>query len=341
MAAKIRFRGPLRYRIRSAALVAKCAAHVAARRAVKGPLCPAWTLPFELGTEILKRQLKAAFRMNIKQGREFLDSTQVFTPALAQVEMTEHSDGCIRGTWFVPRSGEQKLTMLYLHGGGFSLYPKAYANLIAMVTLVTGARTFALDYSLAPEHRFPTQVEDVLKTYRWLLEIGADAGSLLVAGDSAGGNLTLALLLSARDAGLPLPALAIALSPATDFQAEPGPIIAKENLDYLTPEMLIRWSHWYCDPKDHRNPLVSPIYADLRGLPPIYVQAGEAEILYASIRAFADQARKQGADVTLESWPGMNHVFQAFGYEAPQSADALKRIGEVVAAHLPNMERTR
>ncbi len=105
------------------------------------------------------------------------------------------------------------MTVLYFHGGGYSFYPQAYAHFIALITLAAKSRTFALDYRLSPEHRFPAQLEDALSAYRWLLEQGVDPARLIFAGDSAGGNLTLALLLAARESKLPLPALAIALSP--------------------------------------------------------------------------------------------------------------------------------
>jgi acetyl esterase/lipase len=156
----------------------------------------------------------------------------------------------------------------------------------------------------------------------------------VVAGDSAGANLTLALLLSLRDAGEPLPALAVALSPATDFTTGPETLSADQDADWITQEMALRWADWFCAPEERRNPLVSPVYADLRGLPPMYLQAGGAEILYASIRRFADAARRQGAEIVLDTWPEMNHDFQAFGDDVPQSAEAIRRIGGVIQTRL-------
>lgn len=342
MAARIHFRGPAKYRAKSASIVAQCIADVTARRAVKGPRSPGWNWHFEVGTAILKRQLLVAFNMaDVNDSRRFLDSVVVTSPALRQVEITPNVHvGVVQGSWFVPKYTPQAVTMLYLHGGGYSFNPKAYADLIAAVTVAANARTFALDYRLSPEYRFPAQLEDVLHAYRWLLEIGTDPGNLVIAGDSAGGNLTLALLLSLRDASLPLPALAIALSPATDFEADLPAIVANEEFDWISPRMLLKWRDWYCDPAERTNPLVSPIYADLSGLPPVYIQAGRAGILYDSIQAFADYARQQHADVTLESWAEMNHVFQAFGHDVPQSAEALQRIGEVIEMRVRGLKQT-
>jgi epsilon-lactone hydrolase len=155
---------------------------------------------------------------------------------------------------------------------------------------------------------------------------------LIVAGDSAGGNLALALLLAAREAKLPLPAFAVALSPPTDFEVEflETELSGKPTLDWIDKEMLERWASWFCDEADRPNPLVSPIRADLRGLPPIYIQAGRAEILYSSIQTFADRALEQGADVVLETWDDMPHDFQMFGSDSPQSAEAVERIGQMI-----------
>jgi acetyl esterase/lipase len=229
---------------------------------------------------------------------------------------------------------------LYLHGGGYSFYPKAYANLIALITLAAQSRTLALDYRLSPEYRFPAQLEDAVGAYRWLLDNGTDPNELVIGGDSAGGNLALALLLSARDLKLPLPKLAFALSPPTDleaaieFEGSSTSLVRNEAFDWIDRRMLFKWADWFCQPTQRRDPYVSPAYADLWGIPPIYIQAGRAEILHDSIAAFASRAKSQGADVVLDSWADMNHDFQMFGYQVPQSAEALRRLGEVINRHV-------
>jgi acetyl esterase/lipase len=158
----------------------------------------------------------------------------------------------------------------------------------------------------------------------------------VVAVSLKNGNLTLALLLAARAANLPPPALAIALSAPTDFETEH---IGEQSFDWIDRRALTLWADWFCDPAQRGDPLVSPLRADLRGLPPIYMQAGRAEILYDSIQAFAEHGKNQGADVTLESWDDMNHDFQMFGLDAPQSADALRRIGEVIDVRVRGREK--
>jgi acetyl esterase/lipase len=287
----------------------------------------------EVATQVAKRQTLAAFQMrDVKEARRYLDSTVISSPELSEVSITPVVQEKFRGSWFAGKnfSGknqEPPVSVLYFHGGGYSFYPQAYANFIALITLAAKSRTFALDYRLSPEHRFPAQLEDALHAYRWLLDTAAGPDRLIIAGDSAGGNLTLALLLAARESRLPLPALAVALSPPTDFDPDH---IGKVEFDWIEKPMLEQWSGWFCDTAERVNPLVSPIWADLRGLPPIYIQAGRAEILYASIQAFADRAQEQGADVVLETWEEMTHVFQMFGHDSPQSTEALSRIGQVI-----------
>jgi acetyl esterase/lipase len=286
---------------------------------------------------VLKRQTLAAFQMgDVKEARRYLDSVVISSPALSEVSITPVVQEKFRGSWFAGKNTEPRVSVLYFHGGGYSFYPQAYANFIALITQAAKSRTFVLDYRLSPEHRFPAQLEDALNAHRWLLEKGVDPDRLIIAGDSAGGNLTLALLLAAREAKLPLPALAVALSPATDFEANfmETDLTGKGDFDWIEKRMLEQWADWFCDSAERRNPLVSPLWADLRGLPPIYIQAGRAEILYDSIQAFADRAQEQGADVVLETWKDMTHDFQMFGLDSPQSAEALRRIGQVIDARV-------
>jgi acetyl esterase/lipase len=159
----------------------------------------------------------------------------------------------------------------------------------------------------------------------------------VVAGDSAGGNLALALLVALRDAQTPLPALAICISPWTDL-ANSGESMANNQIyDWPQKRMPEKWAEWLCNGDNPQNPLISPIHADLHGLPHIFIQAGETEILFDMIRQFADSAKRQGADVVLEVWENMNHDFQAYGDSVPQSHAALSHIGRVVHQHVLRM----
>lgn len=341
MVARIHFAGPIQYRVRSAAEIGESILKASARRMLKGPRQPGWSWLVELNTAVLKRLVTTAFRLrDVREARCYLDSVVISSPALSRVSITPVVQGKFRGSWFAQENTQTPATVLYCHGGGYSFYPRAYANFIALITLAAKSRTFALDYRLSPEHRFPAQLEDALGAYRWLLETGTDPDHLVLAGDSAGGNLVLALLLAARDSRLPLPALVIALSPPTDFETKHASIVRNQASDWINKQMLDQWTSWFCDSSEGCQPLVSPLRADLRALSPIYIQAGRSEILFDSIQAFADRARGQGAEILLESWADMNHVFQMFGPDVPQSAEALRRIGEVIATRVPGEKRT-
>jgi len=336
MTAKIHFSGPARYRLRSIAELGESILEVFVRRMLKGPRRPSWNWFVEVATRMMKKRVNAAFKMrDVKEARRYLDSVVFSSPALSEVTISYVVHEKFRGSWFSRKNAESPVTVLYFHGGGYSFYPQAYTSFIAQITLAAKSRTFALDYRLSPEHRFPAQLDDALNTYHWLLESGTDPDNLILAGDSAGGNLALALLLQARDLKLPLPSLAIALSPPTNFDSE----IVGNEFDWIDKPALLRWRDWFCDPAQRRDPLVSPLWADLHNLPPVYIQAGSTEILYDSIRAFADRGKNQGADVVLESWEDMNHDFQIFGPDLSQSADALRRFGEVIDARVRRREK--
>jgi epsilon-lactone hydrolase len=331
----------MRYRVRSALALCRSIVEASVRRTFQGPRLPGWNCFLELGTQILKRHLVIAFKLNdASEARLYLDSV-VFDSAAVALEISPFSHEKFRGSWFTKKGQNPRTTVLYFHGGGYSFYPKNYARFIALITLAAKSKTFALDYRLSPENRFPAQLEDALNAYRWLMEIGTRPEHLVLAGDSAGGNLALALLLAARDAKLPLPALAILLSPAADFERKQPSIVRNEPFDWIDKEMLKQWSDWFCDSAQRQDPFVSPVQADLRALPPLYIQAGRAEILYDSIQAFADRASAQGADVVLESWDHMNHDFQLFGPRVPQSAEALRRISEVIDRRVPGHGNSR
>ncbi len=331
-----RFKGPYRRECRK--ICVRTVAHAVARRLLHGAKRKSWNWTVEIGTAVIREQLIAAFQQpTAEEQRKFLDCMVLASPLPKKFTREEVVESNFRGTWFLPEKPADR-TLLYLHGGGFAVYPKdSYAEFISLIALAANARTFALDYRLAPEHPFPAALEDARRAYLCLLEQNVDPKRIAIGGDSAGGNMTLSLLPQLRDAGIPLPALGIALSPATEFDEERASLHHDE-ADWITGRMAETWRDWYCREEERANPRVSPIHADLRGLPSIYIQAGRAEILYDSIAAFAAKAAIQQADVRLETWDDMNHVFQFFGYNAPQSTAALQRITEVIEQYLPQAE---
>jgi monoterpene epsilon-lactone hydrolase len=344
----IKTSGRLSYRLRSVLNLLGSSAAVSIRRLIHGPLLPGWTWTLEVGTHFLRRQTKTAFDMhNMQAAREYENSLIFASPAITRViieptsfprrngkNLGDENVAQIQGHWFTPVEATPQAVMLYLHGGGYAYYSKFHANLIALVTLAAECRTFALDYRLVPEYPFPAQLDDAIETYRWLLESGVSPDRLVVAGDSAGGNLALALLLALREAQTPLPALAVCISPWTDIGNSGESMENNQCYDWPQKHMPEKWAKWLCDGSNPQNPLISPIHADLHGLPHIFIQAGESEILFDMIRQFADTAKKQGGDLALEVWENMNHDFQAYGDNIPQSRAALSHIGRVVRHHI-------
>jgi acetyl esterase/lipase len=328
---RFELQGRLTYRFRNVLLLLWVSFLVMMSRLRHGPRLSGWTWVVETTTTFLRLQERVAFGLpTIAHQREYMDALVARSSELAHMQIEAVEAGGVKGRWFVPRTAAGASVVLYLHGGGYAFSIRAHDNLIAFVALAAQARTFALDYRLTPEHPFPAQLEDAQAAYHWLLSSGIAPQHIVIAGDSAGGNLALTLLLVLRDAQQPLPGLAVCLCPWTDMDSSSRSLKEKEPYDWMEQRMIMQWAEWYCRGTDPQNPLVSPVHADLRGLPPIYIQAGDAELLIDMIRMFVRKAQEQGIPISLEVWKQMNHVFQAYGTITPQSKEALLRIGEVI-----------
>jgi acetyl esterase/lipase len=223
--------------------------------------------------------------------------------------------------------------MLYLHGGGYAYYSGAYMHMIATIAHATSTRTFALDYPLAPEHPYPAQLESALSAYQWLLATEHAPSQLVIAGDSAGGNLTLAVLLALREQGLPMPALAVGLCPWVDIACSGESMFTNDGVDWVGRDMAMRWGEWFCLGHDPSDPMISPLYANVQGLCPLYVQAGTSEILIDQVRDFVRRAQQQGATILYNEWDNMPHDFQAYGDAVPQAAEALTQLARQIRLH--------
>lgn len=231
--------------------------------------------------------------------------------------------------WVEP-AGDGGRVILYLHGGAFvAAAPNAHGLLLEKLCAAAGARGFYVDYRLAPEHAFPAASDDCLDAYRYLLDAGVPAGSIAIAGDSAGGNLTVGTALRARDSGLPPPAALVMMSPVLDATFASASISRNDGLDPLFRASVFEaLASQYVPAGRRRDPYVSPLFADLGDLPPSLVLVGSSELLLDDSVRFAQQAQR----ATLEVWHGMPHVFPAMHGLAEAEA-AIHRMGDFVRRH--------
>lgn len=226
-------------------------------------------------------------------------------------------------------------TLLYLHGGGYTVgNPELYRIFTWRLAEAACCRVLAIDYRLAPEHPYPAAVDDAVASYRWLLEQGHDGQDLAVAGDSAGGNLVMVLLQRLRAEGLPLPASAICYSPWTDLTGSGASVTLNARRDPMLPgHRLLEAAEMYAPGADHRDPLISPLFADFEGLPPLSIHVGSTEVLLDDSTRLADRARSAGVSVDLHIWPAQPHVFPVLARLLPEGRQALNMSGRFLLAH--------
>jgi monoterpene epsilon-lactone hydrolase len=238
----------------------------------------------------------------------------------------------VKAMWIGDPSLSERGTLLYLHGGAWCIHlPGIYRKFATILSGLTGMRVLLPDYRLAPEHPFPAGVDDCFAVYRWLAEQGYTNRPLAIAGDSAGGNLTLVTLMRARDAMLPMPDCAVMLSPSTDlttsgpswsYNAEADPMFSPASRDLLRPI--------YCPDQDMANPLLSPLFGSWAGLPPLLFHAGSTEVLLDDSVRSQDRASQAGVDAEIQVWWQMPHVFQVFNW-LPESRAALQKVADFIA----------
>ena len=259
---------------------------------------------------------------------------QFDVPAEAIVEPV--GVGGVTGEWVSAPGASERRAVLYLHGGGYMIGSTRTHRLpMFHLSQASDARVLVLNFRLAPEHPFPAAVEDAVAAYRWLLTQGITPGDIVIGGDSAGGGLTLATLVALRYMGDPLPAAGMSHSGWTDLantggtfatKAEEDPLIDKETVDAMAAA--------YLGDRSRTTPLASPYYADLRELPPLLMQVGEAEVLLDDTLRTAERARDAGVDVTLTRWEAMPHVWQVFVSFLPEARQSLDECGAFIKKHM-------
>jgi monoterpene epsilon-lactone hydrolase len=244
--------------------------------------------------------------------------------------------GGVPAEWVTAPGCDPARAVLYLHGGGYVIGSiNTHRRLAYDISAASGVRVLVIDYRLAPEHPFPAAVEDAATAWRWLLQQGFATTRLAIAGDSAGGGLTLATLVNLRDKKLGLPACAVAISPWVDLEGEGNSITARAAQDPMVQKDGLLWmAGLYLNGKDAKTPLAAPLHADLKGLPPILVQVGTAETLLDDATRIAEKLHAAGVDVRLAIWPNMLHVFPLFAPILSEGRDGCLEIGSFIRSKI-------
>lgn len=276
--------------------------------------------------------------LSLEDRRKIMDGNAEQFPVPAGVAIRRADLGGLGAEWAIPDGLTDEAgagnTLLYFHGGGYVVGSTiSHRHIVSRIALAAKARVLSVDYALAPENPFPAAVKDAVKAYRWLLDQGQKPEQIALAGDSAGGGLAAATLLAVREEGLPLPAGAALISPWSDLTCATGSYETRAQADpMITPEGIRELANIYLTGADPRDPLASPNFGNLAGLPPLLIQVGDDEVLLDDSRNLAARAREAGVDVDLEVAPDMFHVWHAFYQMFTPGEEAIERMGSWLAA---------
>jgi monoterpene epsilon-lactone hydrolase len=296
----------------------------------------------QLGLDAILRQGQFDPGVDVPGLRAAFNALMAQVPVAADVLHKPATIGGVGGVEVTIQGITPENVILYFHGGVYVIGSAAASvSLVGDLARRTGARGISLDYRLAPEHPYPAAVEDAKAAYEGLLAEGIDPSQIALAGESAGGGLAVATLLALRAAGTPLPSCALLMSPYADLTLSGDSLIEKRDLDpILTPEALSLRVPDYVAGADAADPLISPIFSDLKGLPPLLIQVGSHEVLLSDALRLAARAAAADVPVTLEVTPGVPHVFQAYAALLDEAGAALDRAASFVKAQFAATQLT-
>ena len=290
-------------------------------------------------SEAVRRRWEASRLAMVQPGFEAPDdeSWGDLTAEPRGIDYLETEAGGLPAMWAVPERASTDRVLMCIHGGGFvggSIY--THRKMFGHLAKASGARALLVSYHLLPEGMFPVPVDDVTNGYRWLLDQGISAGHIAFAGDSVGGWLAVTVQLRAREQGLPLPAAALLISPCVDMETTGESYETNRDSDPFFKQEVVRGiiQGFLGEGTDARDPLANPLYADLSGLGPLYIQAGGAETLADDARLLDSHARKAGVDVRLDIFADMLHTFQMAAGRAPEADDAIREMASWVRPRL-------
>jgi monoterpene epsilon-lactone hydrolase len=287
--------------------------------------------------KLLKNNADTVLKNRVKESRKGLDVLASLIKLPKDMIIEEVNIDGMNAAWISVPSCTPDNVVLYLHGGGYisgSLI--SHQDLAMRISRAARIRVFLIEYRLAPEHPFPAALEDAINAYKWLInDQKINPKKIVIAGDSAGGGLTLVTLIKLRDENITLPAAGACLSPWTDLALTGESFKRNVKIDpFLKDYDIFFMARQYVGYDDPKNPYISPLYADLHDLPPILMHVGTNELIQDDTTRFAEKAKKAGVDVTLEVFDGMIHVFQAFSAWAPEGQEAIDKIGEYIQEKL-------
>ncbi len=302
-------------------------------------------LPILALNTMLKLSIKpelAVTQGHLHRSRRSMDRWGAWIPSLSGVAVTQETLAGIPCEIHLPHHAPSNRVILYMHGGGFALgSPVSHRNLVSRLALAAGIKAIAIDYRRAPEHRFPAALTDTVRVYQYCLDQGIRPSNILFCGDSAGGNLVLTTLLKLKQDGLPMPAAGSCISPWCDLTLKADTIQGNAGKDLiLTPKLLQQFADLYVPDGIRTEPLMSPLFGDLQGLPPLLIQVGSSEILLDDAVAMAERARQAGVQVDLEVWEGMQHVWHYSAFLLKDGRAAIQRIAEFFRNSVANKNHT-
>ena len=271
---------------------------------------------------------------DVKLSRERFEKTAIFLGGAPDAKCEKVDAGGVPAEWVMAPGCDTGRAILFLHGGGYAIGSlNTHRRLAYDISATSAAKVLLIDYRLAPEHPFPAAIDDAASAWRWLLQQGFAANRLAIAGDSAGGGLTIATLVNLRDKKLGLPACAVAISPWVDLEGVGGSMTSRAAQDPMVQKDGLLWmAKMYLGGKDAKTPLAAPLHADLKDLPPILVQVGTAETLLDDATRIAEKLHAAGVDVRLAVWPNMLHVFPLFAPILSEGRDGCIEIGNFIRA---------
>ena len=269
---------------------------------------------------------------NIEEARAFIENAARRFKKPEEVAIKSTTIGEINVEWYIPKEVDHKKVLLYFHGGGYSFGSiNTHRALCAKISQEGRFKVLSVDYRLAPEHPYPAALEDAVEVYKWLLENGYYAHQVVIGGDSAGGGLALCTLIKLKELEVHLPDTAVLLSPWTDLKGTGESMQTKKRKEVLLDvEEIPKWGALYAGELPLNDPRLSPLYADLQGLPPLFIQVGSDEILLDDSVRLAQKAEEAGVEISLNIWKNQFHVWQISWQFLPEARKAIRQIGEYI-----------